>query len=200
MDWLRQYSANIATVLIFSTFLGLVLPGGSYKGYIKLVTGLLVILAIISPLTKALNSDGYEALLKQAESELNMNIAGKESKYYYDDAMAETVIEVYREGIISGVSKKVQTCGYSLIHANIYIDESDENFGQITGMELTLSNPETVKTESTGFIKVDKIYLEPIGKQNANNINEESKEISAVKNLISDFYNLSADNIYIKIE
>ena len=199
MDWLKLYSLNIAVVLIFSTFFGLVLPVGRYKEYVKLVTGLMVILVIISPMAELVGAGGYEALFKQAEGELNINITGKESKIY-DDTMVKTVLEVYRSDITVQLSEKIAANGYSLDYAYIYIDESDEKFGSVTGLELTLSKREAEKHENAGLIKVDKIRLEPIGKESKTNATEDSQEIKTIKNLISDFNNLSVDNIYIKMQ
>ena len=197
MDWLRSYTLNIAVVLIFTGFLGLVLPGGKYKEYIKLVTGVLVILIIISPVAGLMNSGGYEALFKQAEAELNMNITGKERPYYYDDTMAKTVLEVYAKDIRSQLEEKIAAHGFTVEDASIYIEESNENFGRIIGIDLILE--EGAKEEKNNLIKVDKIKIEPISKKGTDNAGEDTQEIKKLKNFISDFYNLSVDNIHIKI-
>ena len=198
MGWIKQYSTNIAVILIFSGFLGLALPGGKYKDYIKLVTGLMVILVIISPVVKIMNSGGFEELLIQAERELNVSIAGKE-RFYYNDIMLETLFEVYSGDIVKQLGEKMQTYGYRLEDADIYIDESYENFGRITGMELTLSKWEGEKETKKDLIKVDKIRIEPIVKEQAVGYSQDSSEITELKNFISGFYNLSSDNIYIKL-
>jgi len=199
MDWLRQYSLNIVVVLVFSAFVALVLPGGKYKEYIKLVTGIIVILIIISPAAELINYHSYEGLLKQAQLELDMKIAGKEI-YYHDASMVKAIIELYSEDIKNQLGKNVRGYGFRLEYANIIIDESEEDFGKITGIDLILSKAETQKEEAQGFIKVDKIRLEPVGKEISENSGQDSEEIKKIKNFISGFYNLSADNIHIKVQ
>ena len=196
MSGLNLYGANIAVILIFTSFLNLVLPGGRYKDYIKLVTGLMVILVIISPVAEFLNSGGIEGLFNQAERELSMSITGKE-KPYYDDGMIKTVMAVYREDIASGLEKKLAEYGYEAESIFIDIDESDENFGLIRGIRLVVSKREVVKEEKSNFIKVDKIRIEPIGGESR--IGGDSPEIKTLKNFISGFYNLSVENIYIEM-
>lgn len=58
MDWLRSYVKNLILCLIFYMFIEMILPSDKYKKYIDLVLGLILTLAIISPLSN-LNKSGF---------------------------------------------------------------------------------------------------------------------------------------------
>ena len=57
MEGLKILIRNLAFILLLATFLEMLLPNKSMKGFVQLVMGLFVIAAILSPLTDFLNLD-----------------------------------------------------------------------------------------------------------------------------------------------
>jgi len=55
MESLRALIRNLAIILLLATFLDLLLPNGQMRGYVKLVMGLFVIAALLSPLSSFLH-------------------------------------------------------------------------------------------------------------------------------------------------
>ncbi|MBE7030777.1 MAG: stage III sporulation protein AF [Ruminococcaceae bacterium] len=49
MEFIREYIMSIIVVILFSVLLEMIMPGSSFKKYIKLVVGLLIMFAIIKP-------------------------------------------------------------------------------------------------------------------------------------------------------
>lgn len=196
---LRDYVQNIAMVVIFTSFLGLILPGGKYKDYIKLITGLAIILAVISPVAGFFSGRSLDDFFREAQRQIGMDIAANaiSSGIIFEDTMRRAVLEEYRAGLKTQMSLKISNMGYELIEARIYIDDSDENFGMIEGLALKLLK----KAEETerGLIRVDRVNIENINIRRTENDNaDENPEINAIKNLLSDFYNLPVRNIHIE--
>jgi len=197
-----EYVQNIAMVIIFTSFLGLIIPRSKHKSYIKLITGLVIILAIISPVAAFFSSHNLEELFLSAERQLNVDIAARamQSGRGFEDTMLLAVFNEHRAGIEASLRTKVLSLGYELVDVRIYIDESDERFGMISHMMLVLSREQAEDTHR--LIRVERISIASIGinsglVQNRDNYIE---EINMIKNLLSDFYNLSVENIDIIVK
>lgn len=52
MEYLKDWIMSVVTTVIFITILELILPEGSIKKYVKLATGLLIMVAVLSPIFK----------------------------------------------------------------------------------------------------------------------------------------------------
>ena len=57
MEYIKSYFLNIIAVILFTVVVEILTPNSSFKGYIKLVLGLLVIFTVINPITNLLNID-----------------------------------------------------------------------------------------------------------------------------------------------
>ena len=200
-----DYIQNIAMVVIFAGFLGLILPRGKYRDYVKLITGLVVILAVISPAAGFFTGRSLEDFFEEAQRQIRMDIArgAISGGHTGNNTMLQAVLEEYRAGLSAQLSLKISNLGYEVEEARIYIDESNENFGRITGLSLVLSEkPE--EEGGGGLIRVERVSLSSIDigisiGPAENTDRDESPEIIAVKNLLSDFYNLSVENINIRV-
>lgn len=51
LEYIKAYFLNIISVILFTVLVEIIMPNSSFKGYIKLVLGLLVILAVVKPIT-----------------------------------------------------------------------------------------------------------------------------------------------------
>ena len=57
MDILRQLIQTIVVIVILAVFLEMLLPRGDMRRYVKMVMGLLIIVAVLQAVTGAINSD-----------------------------------------------------------------------------------------------------------------------------------------------
>ena len=196
-----DYVQNIAMVVIFTSFLGLIIPRSKHKAYIKMITGLVIILAIISPIAAFFSNQSLEDLFISAERQLNVDIAARTmlSGRSFEDTMLLAVFNEHRIGLEASIRTKVSTLGYELVDARIYIDESEERFGMISHMMLVLSRSHVEDTRT--LIRVERINIANIGINSGLTQNQDSylEEINMIKKMLSDFYNLSVENIDIII-
>jgi len=58
MEEIGDYIRNIAMFLIFSSFVGIIMPGEKYKQYVDLALGIILILVIIAPLGNVITALG----------------------------------------------------------------------------------------------------------------------------------------------
>lgn len=68
MESLQTLVRNLAIILLLASFLEMLLPNKSMKGFVKLVMGLFVISAILTPLTTLLGMTVESAIPAWTES------------------------------------------------------------------------------------------------------------------------------------
>lgn len=57
MEWLSEWIRQIILLVLIATFIDLLLPNQSFDRYVKLVMGLLIIMAILTPILQLVNKD-----------------------------------------------------------------------------------------------------------------------------------------------
>lgn len=57
MEFLTDWISNIVLIILLSVIVDLLLPNNGFQKYIKMVVGLLLILAILNPLLKVAGSN-----------------------------------------------------------------------------------------------------------------------------------------------
>lgn len=57
LEWLSEWIKQIILIVLVATFVDLLLPNQSFDRYVKLVLGLLIIMAILTPILQLLNQD-----------------------------------------------------------------------------------------------------------------------------------------------
>ncbi len=72
--WLSQWLQNIILIVLLATFADLLLPSSTLQKYSKMVLGLLVIVAILSPILELFTKDyPFNEFIKKLEAEMNRN-------------------------------------------------------------------------------------------------------------------------------
>ncbi|MGA4719465.1 stage III sporulation protein AF [Fictibacillus nanhaiensis] len=75
MAFLTEWITNIIILVLLAGVIELLLPGNQFQNYIKMVVGLLILLAMLSPLFKLINSD-----LDQVFLAMDLPAAAKEDE------------------------------------------------------------------------------------------------------------------------
>jgi stage III sporulation protein AF len=183
----------------------------SYKKYINLVTGIILVILVISPLLKLFQLDSTldyyfttNTLLADAEG-MKVRLEDTENQ------QMEAILGEYKEQIKVQVTRlleqeKVYATGIKVI---IEEDETSDNFGNLAALEITAGVENKERTEEVKeqeVIKVDSIKVDKIkiSKQQRSESEIVRNYLSPMeintKNLLSDFYNIDPDNINISIQ
>lgn len=87
MDFIKEWVTNIILFVLLATVIDMLLPSSKLQKYTKMVTGLLLIAIILTPILRIISSDFEEALVSvpvfEASGEKNMEnlIEMKKKKY-----------------------------------------------------------------------------------------------------------------------
>ncbi|BCJ95717.1 hypothetical protein acsn021_32860 [Anaerocolumna cellulosilytica] len=211
MNEIYSWVKNIVIFLVLTTIVTNLLGKSSYKKYINLVTGIILVILVISPLLKLFQLDSTldyyfttNTLLADAEG-IKVRLEGKENQ------QLEAILGEYKEQIKVQVTRLLEQEKVYPGEIKVVIeeDETSENFGNLAALEINASinyKEQEVEMKGQEVIKVDSVKIDKIkiSKQQ-----KEDREINRnylspmeinTKNLLSDFYNINPDNINISIQ
>ncbi|MFT9493650.1 stage III sporulation protein AF [Anaerosolibacter sp.] len=202
--FLRTWTLNIVMVVIFISFVELLLPSSSMKKYIKMVVGLLVILVILNPIIELLYGDInvqdeiFKSTVMIEREALSKDAAG------FQKSRNQQMIAMYKEKISQHLRDKI---GYEydvrLENARIEIEEDTENkdFGKIKEIHLVLTEGNKMSEEQIAIENIDQVSIAVNGgpSKTPSNKPEDLYIISDIKNSISRFYDIEEDNINISM-
>lgn len=202
LDIIREWVLNIVTFVIFIILLDIVVPSEKIKKFIRLVTGIILVIIIITPVLNIFSSgmdinnlqisDGN--FLDRREIQRNSDI--------FEKQQLEQVIEVYRNKI--NFQLEDTTCkidGISNVKADVIINEDVESddFGRVKSVYLNVELADE-SSDVKPVIIVKKIVIGDDTDQQ----NEGSKIDSKLKTEIEDGVNklldVNKDSIVISVK
>lgn len=141
-DGVRQWIIGIVVTIIFMSIVDLILPENSFRKYAKLATGLIVIIAILSPVFKLFKGGiTIEQYIESYSDSLTMGSGVDTSQV---EAMVDKeTLTVFKENLKDKIEGSVlsnldKTCKVT----DIEIDEDtkSKSFGKILYMEIRVNN------------------------------------------------------------
>lgn len=175
IEYLNTYASNIVFFLLLMVFLKMFLNNKKYVNYIDVILGFLLILILIEPITKVFSMENIDFKVLQ-EEQVNIEEYMSMGDDYISSMSAKTMKKQI-EGLLVDYD-------YEIYDTTISFDE-----------EYNLKSINIILEDSTIFeVSVDQINIEGQGAV------VESLEILEIKNLISDFYNLSLSHINVWIK
>ncbi len=179
-----QYLQYLIWVMLFVIVLEMVFPDNSYKKYLKLVLGCILIYTILSPVVKVLhiNSnkfDDYVLEYQQIFAMDNSQAASYDEELQYQEDMLD---EIYEKSITTYIEENFNVEVYD-------IDVSFDN-DAISSIDIGVRKP--LISDKVGTIKMET-------KQDSIDGDEENFK-NKLKTCLSDFYNVQVQNINIIVQ
>lgn len=213
MVFLYEWVKNIVIYLILITVVMNLLGKSSYKKYIGIFTGMILVILILSPIIKLFNvEDSFSHyfdvnnFIVEAEDISNRLVEVEEGRNKF-------VIEEYKEKIKDQIRQIAEGENMFLMNSDIdiYDNREDENYGKIKSIELYLSyfresEVDEIKRQNRNRVVIENIKIDNIKETENTMDKEEVKDnvlsISEIelKKAIADFYNIPKDNINISIQ
>ena len=152
VDFIRQWIVNIVTLVLFIVLIEMLLPSGKMKKYAGLVTGTILIIAIISPLLGLFGKNfDFAALQTMSSNTLDKLQVEKDSKLLEKKQM-EQIVEVYRKKIIEQLEENAKEVeGVGQVKADVIFNEDyqSKGFGEIKRAYLEVT-PAVSKGDGSG--------------------------------------------------
>ena len=207
IEFLKDWCLNIAALVIFIVLLEMLLPSGKMKKMINLVSGFILVIALINPVLGLLQK-GVDLEVYQMS---NSNFIDKKEIMVNSQVLKEEQIRqitnLYRSKIISQVEELVKGIkGVSDVKADVIIndDYSDENFGEVKRVYLELKLGEADE-KAKGIKRIKTIDKVIVGREKNREIEEVEdakidKELrKEIENKIENMLNIQKENIVISL-
>ena len=199
IDWISTWAQSIIIAVIIATIIEMILPSGSSKKYIKVVTGVYILFTIISPvITKftgktlavsdILELDSYVNEIKQKEVSQNLLAENNSS----------SIKDIYTANLKSDIKNKLKQKGYSA--NNIVLTVGDDENYTLNKIELDIKKIKEDKQEVNEIEAVNKINIIISNTVVENNKNKSSildKEKEKIKQYLSSVYEIDEKDILV---
>ncbi|SNR86774.1 stage III sporulation protein AF [Anaerovirgula multivorans] len=202
MEMIREWIITIVSVIIFVTFVEILIPNSNNKRYINVVVGLLIMIVILNPLFYLFRGTiNFEDNILQVSNQMEyqtMQNRIDHNQYLQNEA----VIELYKTQLAQQMQNRVESLSdYRVEKIDLTVEEKDlENLGLIHQIDMTLKSSKTSKTEKK---EIEPIKINVAINKNNNTVEADSiridNEEEIIKTDFSIYYSLPKDNINIYI-
>ncbi|MBZ2173747.1 stage III sporulation protein AF [Schnuerera sp. xch1] len=195
VEFLRNWVKDIAIIFVLVSIIEIVVPNNNLKKYVNMVIGFLIIIAIISPFVNLINEnysfdkEVFKEIVNgiEVQNDSNLNLTSMQEKQIKD---------VYMEKVKEDIKNEIsESSDYEVKNIYISIYEDEENYGNIKEIELILEDDikEKEQQDTINVIKIEEIKMRSTQLDTMEL--EEFEEDEEVKNIISEKYNVSKENI-----
>jgi hypothetical protein len=185
-----EYLRNITYYLMFATVVGVFAPTGKYKKFVNLVLGFVLVLLMVQPIGGLLRggdvpvTEWFVGMPQTDDTESLMHVS------WWDDYLRGA----FEEQLEMQLERLLADNGFSLVSAMF---EYSDCFSQITSVRVSVRHRPREETR-VPFIRIESPSVSPI------QIGAAAEEpacpyTTAIKTLISGFYNLSTTHIHVNI-
>lgn len=194
---------NIVTIAVFIVLFEILLPSGKTRKFVSLITGFILIIAIIRPFLNILGSEvkfedfqiGNSNFLDRKEIEANSRMLGEEQM--------KQVIELYRKKVIGQLeqtSKEVE--GVYAAKADLIINEdyTSDNFGEIKRVYIILNLNEDRTETIKPIAHVEKVNIGGDNEQRETVRKLDDKIKRDIEDRINRLFNVNKENIIISLK
>jgi len=205
VDEIYSWIKNIVIYMLLNTIIMNLLGNKSYKKYAGIISGMILVLIVISPLMKLMrlddNLDYYlrfnEFNIDTIEFQNNLSIA--------EDSQREAIFGMYEDKIIERTRELLMEEGIYPESIMVEIDEdaNSTNFGKITGFVIVARQAKDSDKKTDARIRIDNIEVSrvTIGKRTEDGGKRVPSPLEiAMKKKLSDFYKIEQGNINISIQ
>lgn len=181
---MKAYFQYMIWMMLFVIIIEMFFPDSSYRKYIKLVLGCILVYTMLSPIMQFIQVDGqdYEGYVKQYQAllALDQGEAGAYEKAL--NGQQASMKEMYEQSIKAYVEQH-----FDVTASNVFVTWQ--------GSELRSIDLVVGKKEATS--KIGTIH---IGEKSNTTSGDEENLKNKIKTCLSDFYNVQVCNIHITVQ
>jgi len=205
VELIREWIITITSVIIFVTFVEILIPNSNHKRYINVVVGFLLMMVILNPLTKLISGEiDFEEGVIRTSNQLELATA-KNRINNIQHSNDEAIVKLYKNEISKQLKNRIEQNTEFMVKqvlVEVVDDSTSPDFGLIDSFNITLKESQKQKEHLT--TKIEPVHINiSLGTKNNNTVEASSilinSESDVLKNDISNFYNVPKDNINIYI-
>ncbi len=203
MEFLRGWVKDITIMFILLSVVELALPNSNMKRYINMVIGFMIIVVIISPFIRLINSNFNveREIFKSMIDEVKFQY---EEDFELQDLQKSQIKETYLNKLKESVKESINgVLDYEVNDVKISIYEDEKNYGNIKDIEIVMKprdgdnthDEDTIKT-----IKIEEIRINDLHKEVEEDDLKPFENDDKIKDILNEKYNIPKENIKILIK
>ena len=210
--WIR----NLTGYFLFLSILGNLLPGKKYGKYIRLFSGMILILLVLQPLVGGLKLEDAIAryyksfVFRDQAADLKQDILGIEAQ------RLEQVIAQYEQAVAVDVAQMARDMDWTVKNCEVIIDaqEGTESFGTVETVRLTVvkgaESGDVVMESEDGVRPVEPVIIDAQSDLQINSQRDfqadtssdsqiDSEEAAGLRRKIAAYYDLEESHVEIRV-
>lgn len=194
MSALKELVRSLAVIIIFTSFIEMLLPNSKMRNYVRLVLGLFVVVIILNPVLAFLGSpDNFttQAWIEPSRTQDLENILNNAQEI--SAVSQQTILEDYTTKIeqqIAAIVKLIPEISNAQVMVRLKQDNTQNPWGDIDKVVITA--------------QANDIGVKDSGKENSwedSSISAQPGEVERrIQAIIGDFYGLASEQVYVKLE
>ena len=218
LSFISSWAQQIIFAVIIGTILQMLLPDGKNKKYIKIVIGIYVLFAVISPVIGKsidLNLDEFNVTVEGAESNLDETNQDQINSLYTTNLKQDIILKLKNKGYGCENVELQTNENYEVLEISITgiyeVEDDNENSDNKDDSE-SLKNAQNAKTDNdnsqsvkSNILNVNSVVINEVQiGQKENNMKEQvvkgipKSEEKNLKEYLSETYNVKEKNISIE--
>lgn len=205
MEEIYIWIKNILVYMIINTIVMNLLGNKSYKKYVGIVSGMILVLIVISPVIRLMKLEDNLDYYLQA-NEYSIETSGfMNDLAHMEKEQSALVFGEYRDKLRLQVEQLLSEEKVTLKSFEVILDEepSSATFGEIRSMSLTaiMKGDEEDKDNKVPAVEdIDNIRIRIRDADGSEGDNVPSPTEILIKNKLADFYNIEQGNINISVQ
>lgn len=207
MEVIRSLVQNLVVIIILAMFLEMLLPAGEMRKYVKMVMGLLIIIAVVQAVGDLTRWDYHTDLPSLTQKADEKTVSGiMEAGKKISSEQRQQAVEQYREGLAGQILALTRTAKETTVldvEVNVQSEEGEPDFGRINEVVLYVARePGGAGQQEKGgsMVEVEPVTVQVIGKHGPEESkihdNSPPKEITdPLVGSVANFYNLKPEQV-----
>lgn len=181
---MSSYLQYLIWMMIFVIVIEMIFPDSSYRRYIKLVLGCILVYTMLKPVVSFIKVDGadYDAYVKKYQTLLSGTLNDQGEYEEELDRQQQSLQEVYEKSIKAYIEQETEV---SVTWLQLTWQK-----GEIVGIDATVARPGEE-------VKIGEIQ---IGDKSSTVDGDEDALKNKIKTCLRDFYNVQVQNIHITVQ
>lgn len=132
MEWIRNWAMQVAGITVLAAICDVIMPRGNMQKYVRMVMGLVLIIALVKPLI-GINGERFGAALSDSRAR------AAEMKNSMTERERNEVLRVYRAKLAESIDNELRAADICAAEIDVAVEEeNDGRFGDITEVTVTL--------------------------------------------------------------
>jgi stage III sporulation protein AF len=204
MEYLRDWIRNIVVYMILNTIIMNLLGDKSYKKYVSIVSGMILLLIVITPVLRITKLEDSLNFFLQANDYTVEASEFKNDVNRMEKEQRELIFAEYEKKLQSQVEALLLEEGFILTDFQVTIEMNTESyhFGELLSINIEAKPKQEGDEDKKSHLSIDRIEIERIDRiKKKEDVQKPPTPMEIqIKNRLAEFYNMEQVNINITIQ